>query len=167
MFVKRKVDVSVDVTKGEVDDVVVMLPNAKENMCRQRTNFEIFIVTFSMQIIIFIFILPHSLNCFICSWIHGRTLVTLANTVVPKQDGFPQDTTPTTVVIPPAVYVKGPKLYQKISYTLETKIIHYKKKIQSEDVYSKILHLPPLSPWHAPTALSPVRPAHNMLSVIG
>ena len=55
----------------------------------------------SMQIIISI--LPHSPACLICSWIHGRTFVTLANTVVPKQDGFPQDTTPTTVVIPPAV----------------------------------------------------------------
>ena len=68
---------------------------------------------------IMIHCLPHSPACLICSWIHGRTLVTLANTVVPKQDGFPQDTAPTTVVIPPAVYVKGPAMYQKISYARE------------------------------------------------
>ena len=63
----------------------------------------------SMQIIISI--LPHSPACLICSWIHGRTSVTLANTVVPKQDGFPHDTAPTKVVIPPSVYVNGPIIH--------------------------------------------------------
>ena len=52
----------------------------------------------------------HSPDCLICSSIQGRTSVTLANTVVPKQDGFPHDTAPTTVVIPPSVYVNGPRI---------------------------------------------------------
>ena len=54
-------------------------------------------------------LLPHSPDILICSWIHGRTSVTLANTVVPMQFRFPHDTTPTKVVVPPSVYVKGPR----------------------------------------------------------
>ena len=100
----------------------------------------------------------------ICSCIHGRTAVTLANTESLSQCLLPHDTTPTKVARPPLSYVNGPEF--KINHLEQNSILHLIYKIDGlYRIKQNTVYVPPLSAAHAPTLFSPVFPAHNICSV--